>query len=109
MNGAESMVGNETLDRVLSVSTATRDGVVIATVEDRGPGLTQDIADRVFEPFFTTKSNGLGLGLSICRSIISSHQGRLWAANNGDRGARFMFSLPITDVTAIVEGAVRAS
>jgi PAS domain S-box-containing protein len=65
------------------------------TVIDRGPGLTADKLDKIFQPFFTTKGEGLGMGLSISRSIIEAHGGRLWAENNPDRGATFYFTLPI--------------
>ena len=62
---------------------------------DHGPGIPPDLIDHVFEPFVTTKTQGLGLGLSICHSIVAAHDGRLWAANNPDRGASFFVSLPI--------------
>jgi signal transduction histidine kinase len=51
--------------------------------------------EQIFEPFFTTKADGMGLGLSVCRTIIAAHQGKLWAKNNPDCGATFHFSLPI--------------
>jgi hypothetical protein len=51
--------------------------------------------EEIFEPFFTTKTKGMGLGLSVCRTIIAAHRGKLWATNNPDRGATFHFSLPI--------------
>ena len=71
-------------------------GSVLVTVEDTGPGLgTETIAQRIFEPFFTTKSDGLGIGLSICRSIIEAHGGRLWVCPRAPHGAAFHFTIPI--------------
>jgi two-component system sensor kinase FixL len=67
------------------------------TVRDRGPGLRGDKLDKIFQPFYTTKRDGLGMGLSISRSIIEVHGGRLWAENNPDRGATFYFTLPVRD------------
>jgi two-component system, LuxR family, sensor kinase FixL len=64
-------------------------------VRDRGIGIRDDMLDEVFQPFFTTKREGLGMGLSISRSIIRAHQGRLWAENNPDGGATFAFTLPV--------------
>jgi signal transduction histidine kinase len=63
-------------------------------VQDAGPGFAPETLDRVFEAFYTTKPDGLGLGLSICRSIIEAHNGRLWARANRPRGASFQFALP---------------
>jgi signal transduction histidine kinase len=67
---------------------------VSVEVRDSGPGFTPAALERVFEAFYTTKSSGLGLGLSICRSIIEAHQGRLWTSANLPRGASFQFALP---------------
>jgi PAS domain S-box-containing protein len=80
--------------RELVVSTEQRqmDGVV--TVRDSGPGIDPDQRERVFEAFYTTKSSGVGMGLSICRSIIDVHGGRLWIEANKPRGAAFQFTLP---------------
>ena len=61
----------------------------------RGPGIDLGNLERVFEPFYTTKTSGVGMGLSICRSIINSHGGRLWVAPNEPRGAVFQFTLPV--------------
>jgi two-component system sensor kinase FixL len=69
--------------------------LIQAAVIDRGTGLSGDKLDKIFQPFFTTKGEGLGMGLSICRSIIESHGGNLWAENNPDRGASFFFTLPL--------------
>jgi signal transduction histidine kinase len=63
-------------------------------VQDSGPGLEPSMLEGVFESFYTTKPTGLGLGLSICRSIIEAHGGRLWASMNQQRGATFQFTLP---------------
>jgi two-component system sensor kinase FixL len=68
-------------------------------VRDQGHGLTADKLDKIFKPFFTSKPQGLGLGLSISRSIIDMHHGRLWAENNIDRGATFHVTLPVADAT----------
>jgi two-component system sensor kinase FixL len=65
------------------------------SVRDCGSGLAADKLDNIFEPFFTTKRDGLGMGLSISRSIIEAHGGRLWAENNIERGATFYFTLPL--------------
>ena len=69
------------------------DGVLVAIV-DSGPGLPPAHLERFFEPFYTTKAGGLGIGLSICRSIIEAHGGRLWACANVPRGAVFQFTVP---------------
>ena len=96
MNACEAMTSNGNGARNLEISTS-RDGSrrLRLTVADHGPGIPSDLIDHVFEPFVTTKTQGLGLGLSICHSIIAAHDGRLWAANNPDRGTSFFVSLPI--------------
>jgi two-component system sensor kinase FixL len=70
-------------------------GAVEVAVRDSGAGLTSDNLDKIFQPFFTTKREGLGMGLSISRSIIEAHGGRLWAENNDGRGATFHFTIPV--------------
>ncbi len=67
---------------------------VLVAVRDSGPGIDPGHLERVFEPFYTTKTTGVGMGLSICRSIIDAHGGRLWADANTPRGAIFQFTLP---------------
>jgi C4-dicarboxylate-specific signal transduction histidine kinase len=79
--------------RELLVTASKAGAGVLVTVRDSGPGLAQATMERVFDPFYTTKPNGLGLGLSICRSIIEAHGGRLWASANTPSGAVFQFTL----------------
>ena len=78
---------------LISTGKVESSGVVVA-VRDSGPGLEAAMLERVFESFYTTKPTGLGMGLSICRSIIEAHGGRLWASRNPRRGATFQFTLP---------------
>jgi C4-dicarboxylate-specific signal transduction histidine kinase len=95
INGCDAMADARVADRRLFVRAEPAGGAgVRVSVEDRGCGIAPDRLESVFEPFFTTKARGMGLGLAVCRTIISSHGGRLWAENNAGRGARFMFVLP---------------
>ena len=71
------------------------DGGVLVQIRDSGPGIDRGNLERVFEPFYTTKTSGVGMGLSICRSIIDAHEGRLWAEANGPRGADFSSYCPV--------------
>ncbi|MGF6244784.1 PAS domain S-box-containing protein [Paraburkholderia sp. GAS38] len=95
VNALEAMGSTSTSPREILISTTVdlSDGVSIV-VRDSGPGLPPDEFSRVFDPFYTTKENGLGMGLSICRSIVETHGGRLWACKNEPRGAVFQFTLP---------------
>lgn len=80
--------------RVLSVSSAAyEDNGVIVSVADTGAGISTQDSERIFNPLFTTKSDGMGMGLAICRAIIEAHQGRLWVSPNSPRGAVFQFTL----------------
>jgi len=83
--------------RVLTVKTAHHDpDDVLLSIEDSGTGIASEDIERIFESFFTTKSQGMGMGLSICRSIIEAHSGRLWASSSVDYGSVFHISLPTT-------------
>jgi len=93
INAIEAMGGMSEGPRELLISTAKTDPGVLISVQDSGPGLTPESIERLFEPFYTTKPGGLGIGLSICRSIIEAHGGRLWASANEPRGAVFQFTL----------------
>ena len=96
MNAVEAM--SEVLEGprelLISTSRSEADGVLVA-VSDSGPGLPQANPGHLFDAFYTTKTSGLGMGLSICRSIIQSHGGRLWAAPAKPHGAVFQFTLPV--------------
>ncbi len=95
LNAVEAMGSVEAGTRELLISTEQNQakGVLVA-VRDSGPGLDPENLERVFEAFYTTKTSGMGMGLSICRSIIDTHGGRLWAGVNEPRGAVFQFTLP---------------
>jgi PAS domain S-box-containing protein len=105
VNALEAMGATNEGPRELLISTGNVEssGVVVA-VRDSGPGLDAAMLERVFESFYTTKPTGLGLGLSICRSIIEAHGGRLWASTNQRRGATFQFALPADANIPIVIG-----
>jgi signal transduction histidine kinase len=96
VNAIEAMRGVGEGLRELCISTAlARSADVLVTVRDSGPGLDAASLERVFEAFYTTKRGGLGIGLSICRSIVEAHGGRLWACASVPRGAMFQFTLPV--------------
>jgi signal transduction histidine kinase len=76
------------------ISTEQNQAGVLVAVRDSGPGIDPAYLDRVFDAFYSTKSSGTGMGLSICRSIIHAHGGKLWVEANEPRGAAFQFTLP---------------
>jgi signal transduction histidine kinase len=96
LNAFEAMNEHPNGDRQVLIRTGLKDARVLAAVTDNGNGIPIGDAENIFKPFYTTKPQGLGMGLSICRSIINRHHGRLWAENNPDRGATFYFSLPVS-------------
>jgi len=93
-NGIEAMDGVEAGARALQIRSS-REGANAIRIEIRDAGTGFRDPERLFEPFFTTKENGMGMGLAICRSIVESHGGRLWAENNEGKGATFIFTLPV--------------
>lgn len=101
LNAIEAMSSVEAGARELLVSNeqSQTNGALVA-VRDSGPGIDPERLERVFESFYTTKSSGVGMGLSICRSIIDAHGGRLWAEANEPRGAVFQFTLPSTETNS---------
>ena len=95
LNAVEAMTSVEEGERELSISTKlTQTGDILVAVSDTGPGVDPEQLDRLFKPFYTTKATGLGMGLSICRSIIEAHGGRLWAEPDQPSGTVFRFTLP---------------
>jgi PAS domain S-box-containing protein len=101
INAVEAMssIAEDARELLISTANAGSHDVLIA-VRDSGPGLGLASPDRLFEAFYTTKSDGLGIGLSICRSIIDAHGGRLWASTSIPQGAIFQFTLPVLSDTA---------
>jgi PAS domain S-box-containing protein len=98
MNGIQAMADIGDAPRELLIeSRHDNGGNVVVAVRDCGTGIDPENAHRLFDAFFSTKSDGMGMGLSICRSIIEAHGGRVWASNNTGRGATFQFSLPSID------------
>jgi len=96
LNGCDAMMDVDIQRRQICIRTATNESnSIIVTVQDSGTGLDKSVIERVFEPYYTTKREGLGMGLSISKTIITAHGGRIWAANNPEGGATFSFTLPI--------------
>lgn len=95
-NAIEAVSDVDDGNRNVRITAGRDDDNVFVTVQDSGPGLTQATLERVFEPFYTTKPSGLGVGLSICRSIIEAHSGALWATNAEKSGAVFSFTVPMS-------------
>jgi signal transduction histidine kinase len=95
VNAVEAMRGMSEGPRELRIGSE-KDGSnrVLVTVRDSGPGLSLESSDHLFDAFYTTKTGGMGMGLSICRSIVEAHEGKMWAAANAPQGAVFQFTLP---------------
>jgi len=96
INGCDAIETLRARDRQLTVRTALVNGQLEVAVTDRGKGIAPEDLERVFEPFVTTKPQGMGLGLAVCRTIVSAHAGRIWAAPNADAGTTFHFTVPIS-------------
>jgi len=94
-NAIEAMAKNDPARRKLTItSTRTTEGTIIVSVSDQGRGIPADLGEQPYMPLFTTKMQGMGLGLSICRSVVEAHNGRIWHDKNIDGGCSFHFSLP---------------
>lgn len=96
INACDAMIGSPARDRQLDVRTLLVDGHVEVCVADHGKGIPPEDLERIFQPFVTTKLHGIGLGLAVCRTIVNAHAGRIWATNNGTRGATVHFALPVS-------------
>jgi signal transduction histidine kinase len=102
MNGIEAMQSVTDRRHELVIRSGQQEAQqVLVSVTDCGVGISAENADRLFNAFFTTKSSGMGMGLSICRSIMEAHGGRLWATSNVPYGAVFQFTLPVNADTAL--------
>jgi two-component system sensor kinase FixL len=96
-NAVEAMQAVSRRDLTI-LTSATADGFIEVAVSDTGPGLSEEVAGRLFQPFVTTKEKGMGIGLTICLSIVEAHNGRLWATPNKDGGVEFRFRLPVAEL-----------
>src|SRR5947208_9963022 len=101
LNACEALSTHNSSERQLLIASKSENGEVRVSVADRGGGIPEGKREQVFDRFFTTKKEGMGLGLSICRTIINAHKGEIWATNNSDRGATCHFSLPIVRSDAL--------
>lgn len=94
-NGIEAMRQTTAEQRLLQISARTHEDQVEISISDRGCGISPEAAAQLFEPFYTTKSEGLGVGLNICRSVVEAHHGRIWFEANPEGGSIFHISLPV--------------
>jgi signal transduction histidine kinase len=95
INAVEAMSGVDGLRELLISTEQDALSGVLVTVRDSGPGLKSESVERLFDPFYTTKPEGMGMGLSICRSIVEAHGGRVWASRPGGPGVTIQFTLPV--------------
>jgi signal transduction histidine kinase len=100
MNAKDAMQSAPSRRELFVRSEQSEPGWVQVSIEDSGPGISPSDLERIFQPMFTTKSQGMGMGLSICRSIMEAHGGRIWVASGGQTGAAFRFSLPASETEA---------
>jgi C4-dicarboxylate-specific signal transduction histidine kinase len=96
INACQAMANVHDRARALRIQTSVQDNEAVLEVADSGTGIADNILGSLFDPFFTTKHNGLGMGLSICRSIIEFHGGRIWVNSTVGVGTQFLFAIPLT-------------
>lgn len=106
INAQEAMTDRPEGERRLRIRASRADGKARVSVSDTGHGIAEGMLDRIFEGFYTTKPQGLGVGLEVCRSIMESHHGAIWAEANADRGATFHFMLPLVVQESVTENPV---
>jgi two-component system, LuxR family, sensor kinase FixL len=97
MNALEAM-SEQPGARTLKIMLTLDDAKARISISDNGTGIPEGKLDRIFDGFYTTKTQGLGMGLEVCRAIVESHRGAIWAENNPDRGATLYFTLPADTV-----------
>ena len=102
-NAIDAMIAVDGRARVLTASSKMTDGHASVTIGDTGVGIDPASRERLFDALYTTKREGLGLGLSICRKIVSAHGGRLWVEKNTRHGATFAFTLPLRQSVQLSE------
>jgi signal transduction histidine kinase len=95
VNGIDAMKDTPSENRIISIRTSRVEKFAELSVSDRGPGIPEDKLKEIFEPFYTSKSEGMGMGLSIARTIIEAHHGLIWAKNRDHGGASFRIRLPL--------------
>ncbi len=96
-NAFEAMEDSKTRNVVVRARMVGRGEWAEVSVNDTGPGLSPDVAEKLFQPFVTTKDSGMGVGLSICRTIVESHGGRMWAQSEPGKGASFRLTVPVVE------------
>jgi PAS domain S-box-containing protein len=101
MNAMDAMRSLKERPKEIVITSRVEKAAILVTVQDCGDGVNAAIADRIFDPFFTTKPQGIGMGLSISRSIVESHGGKLWARSRPSGGAAFQFTIPVNPQEAI--------
>jgi len=95
VNGIDAMRDTSSENRILSIRTSRIDNYAQLSVSDRGPGVAEEQLNEIFQPFYTSKAEGMGMGLSIARTIIEAHNGQIWAKNRDHGGASFKVKLPL--------------
>jgi signal transduction histidine kinase len=102
------MAGQPAGNNILRLKATRADGKARVSVSDTGIGIADDMLHRIFDGFYTTKPQGLGVGLEVCRSIVESHRGAVWAEANPDRGATFHFTWPFAQAASATKDSASA-